>query len=56
MTLDVVNSNNEKVGVVDLSDEVFGGRVKTGSDLGVGRARRTRRSAAARTRRRTARS
>jgi large subunit ribosomal protein L4 len=29
MTVDVVNSQNEKVGAVDLSDEVFGGRVKT---------------------------
>jgi large subunit ribosomal protein L4 len=29
MTVDVVNSENEKVGSVDLSDEVFGGRVKT---------------------------
>ena len=28
MKLDVVNSKNEKVGSVDLSDEVFGGRVK----------------------------
>ena len=28
MTLDVVNSQNEKVGSVDLRDEVFGGRVK----------------------------
>ncbi len=28
MTLDVVNSLNEKVGSVDLRDEVFGGRVK----------------------------
>src|SRR3954452_12775926 len=27
MQLDVVNSSNEKVGSVDLSDEVFGGRV-----------------------------
>ena len=27
MQLDVVNSQNEKVGAVDLSDEVFGGRV-----------------------------
>src|SRR5690242_1357976 len=31
MTLDVVNAENQKVGSVDLSDEVFGGRVK--SDL-----------------------
>jgi large subunit ribosomal protein L4 len=29
MTVDVVNSQNEKVGSVDLSDEVFGGRIKT---------------------------
>ena len=29
MTLDVVNSENEKVGAVDLRDDVFGGRVKT---------------------------
>ena len=29
MTVDVVNSQNQKVGSVDLSDEVFGGRVKT---------------------------
>jgi large subunit ribosomal protein L4 len=29
MTVDVVNTENEKVGSVDLSDEVFGGRVKT---------------------------
>src|ERR1044072_894138 len=28
MTLDVVNAENQKVGSVDLSDEVFGGRVK----------------------------
>ena len=28
MTVDVVNSQNEKVGTVDLRDEVFGGRVK----------------------------
>ena len=28
MTVDVVNSQNEKVGSVDLRDEVFGGRVK----------------------------
>jgi len=30
MTLDVVNGNNEKVGAVELSDEVFGRRVKAG--------------------------
>jgi large subunit ribosomal protein L4 len=29
MTVDVVNSQNQKVGSVDLSDAVFGGRVKT---------------------------
>jgi large subunit ribosomal protein L4 len=29
MTVDVVNSQNEKIGSLDLSDEVFGGRVKT---------------------------
>jgi large subunit ribosomal protein L4 len=29
MQLDVVNHNNEKVGAVDVRDEVFGGRVKT---------------------------
>lgn len=28
MTVDVVNSQNEKVGSLDLNDEVFGGRVK----------------------------
>ena len=28
MNLDVVNSQNEKVGTLDVSDEVFGGRVK----------------------------
>ena len=29
MQIDVVNADNKKVGSVDLSDEVFGGRVKT---------------------------
>lgn len=29
MTIDVVNAQNEKVGSVDLRDEVFGGRIKT---------------------------
>jgi large subunit ribosomal protein L4 len=29
MTVDVVNSQNEKVGSFDVRDEVFGGRVKT---------------------------
>jgi large subunit ribosomal protein L4 len=28
MTVDVVNNQNEKVGSVDLSDDVFGGRIK----------------------------
>ena len=28
MTVDVVNAQNEKVGSVDLRDEVFGGRIK----------------------------
>jgi large subunit ribosomal protein L4 len=28
MTIDVVNNQNEKVGTFDVSDEVFGGRVK----------------------------
>src|SRR5262245_1160788 len=30
MQLDVVNNNNEKVGTVDVNDDVFGGRVNTG--------------------------
>jgi len=30
MELDVVNNNNEKVGAVDVSDEVFGGRLNEG--------------------------
>ena len=29
MTLDVVNTQNEKVGSLDLRDDVFGGRIKT---------------------------
>jgi len=29
MTVDVVNAHNEKIGSLDLSDEVFGGRIKT---------------------------
>jgi large subunit ribosomal protein L4 len=29
MTLDIVNSQNEKVGSVELNDDVFGGQVKT---------------------------
>lgn len=29
MTIDVVNAKNEKVGSIDLRDELFGGRVKT---------------------------
>ena len=38
MQIDIVNGNNEKVGAVELNDELFGGRVKAGSDLGSGRA------------------
>lgn len=30
MTLDVVNAKNEKVGTLDLREDVFGGRVRTG--------------------------
>ena len=30
MKIDVVNGKNEKVGAVELKDELFGGRVKTG--------------------------
>ena len=30
MQLDVVNSENQKVGAVDVLDEVFGGRVNAG--------------------------
>ncbi len=30
MTLDVVDSQNEKIGSLELNDEVFGGRVNTG--------------------------
>ncbi len=29
MTVDIVNSSNQKIGSVELSDEVFGGRVNT---------------------------
>ena len=29
MTVDVVNSQNQKVGSFEVRDEVFGGRVKT---------------------------
>ena len=29
MQLDIVNSQNEKVGAVEVRDEVFGGRVNT---------------------------
>jgi ribosomal protein L4 len=29
MHIDIVNGNNEKVGSLELRDEVFGGRVKT---------------------------
>ena len=54
MTLDVVNQQNEKIGSLDLRDEVFGGRVKT--DLIHDRScARTPPSDAARTPRRTAR-
>jgi large subunit ribosomal protein L4 len=28
MTVDVVNNQNQKVGSLDVSDEVFGGRIK----------------------------
>jgi large subunit ribosomal protein L4 len=30
MKLDIVNTNNEKVGALELNDDVFGGRVNTG--------------------------
>src|SRR6476661_7495209 len=30
MQIDVVNNNNEKVGALDIRDEVFGGRVNAG--------------------------
>lgn len=30
MTIDVVNDQNEKVGALELSDDIFGGRVQTG--------------------------
>jgi large subunit ribosomal protein L4 len=29
MQIDIVNGNNEKVGALELSDDVFGGRIKT---------------------------
>src|SRR6201991_4465535 len=29
MQLDVVNDNNEKIGAIDLRDDVFGGRINT---------------------------
>ena len=29
MQIDVVNNENQKVGSVDVSDDVFGGRVNT---------------------------
>ena len=45
MQLDVVNNENEKVGAVDVRDEVFGGRVNDRPDLGIGRARQRRRAA-----------
>ena len=54
MTVDVVNAQNEKVGTLDLRDEVFGGRVK--ADL-IWQRCATKRpgGVAARTRRRPAR-
>jgi large subunit ribosomal protein L4 len=30
MQIDVVDSNNQKIGAIDVSDEVFGGRIKGG--------------------------
>ena len=30
MQIDIVNGNNEKVGALDLSDDLFGGRIKAG--------------------------
>ena len=30
MQIDVVNNNNEKVGAIDVRDEVFGGRINDG--------------------------
>src|SRR6201988_1003035 len=30
MQIDIVNGNNEKVGAIELKDEIFGGRVKAG--------------------------
>ena len=32
MQIDVVNNNNEKVGAIDVRDEVFGGRVNAGEN------------------------
>src|SRR5438876_1449466 len=29
MTIDVVNSDNKKIGAIDVRDDVFGGKVKT---------------------------
>jgi len=29
MKLDIVNGQNEKVGALELNDEIFGGRIKT---------------------------
>ncbi len=45
MQLTIVNGNNEKVGDLELNDELFGGRVKTRSDLAGGRAGERRRAA-----------
>ena len=38
MKINIVNANNETVGDLELNDELFGGRVKTRPDLGVGGA------------------
>ena len=56
MKIDIVNAQQRnRRQRSTLKDEVFGGRVNTDLIWEVGRAARTRRSAAARTRRRTAR-
>ena len=38
MKIDVVNTDNKKVGSLELNDDVFGGRVNDVAHLGVGRA------------------
>ena len=38
MKIDIVNTDNKKVGSLELNDEVFGGRVNDSPHLGVGRA------------------